>query len=284
MMGSSSSPAAAASPIPAVTAASFINHGTVSLSGPYPDAISAASIVNDGLIIASVGRAIEDPIGPGASFAIAGPVSGTGMIEIASGNGVFALDQAGPGQIIHFDGGRGGGLTLSPASLDGGGVFEATLANFTAADAIFFSGTITHAAWSDGLPQRATAELIIAELKLAGSYSGANFTLTAGEATTRVQVSGASASVLHGFNSDSFSDFLIQNTAGVVVVGEVLDAQSSYAQIGALGHEWTFAGSGDFLGVGKSGFLVENTAGAVEVGELAFGQASYVQVGNLGPE
>ncbi|MFI4935049.1 MAG: beta strand repeat-containing protein [Caulobacterales bacterium] len=265
-----------------VTAASFINHGTVSLSGPYPDAISASSIVNDGLIEANAGFAIGNPIDPSASLSIAGPISGTGRIEIASGNTV-ALDQAGAGQTIHFDGGRGG-LTLSSASLDGGGVFEAIIANFTATDAIFFSGTVTHAAWSGGVLTLSDGQTIVAELKLAGDYAGAAFTPTIDGNTTEILVSGAPAYLLHDFNGDGVSDLLIENGAGSVAVGEVVNGQASYAQVASLGHEWSFEGVGDFLGDGKSDFLIENAAGAVVVGEVVNGQASYTQVGGLGPE
>ncbi|HWF01825.1 MAG TPA: hypothetical protein VG248_18655 [Caulobacteraceae bacterium] len=89
---------------------------------------------------------------------------------------------------------------------------------------------------------------------------------------------------------DGHDQFLIENTAGVVVVGEVdpaLDGggfQTNYAEVGALGPEWAFEGSGDFLGDGKAQFLIENTAGALVAGELDNLQAQYLYVGGLGTD
>ena len=54
--------------------------------------------------------------------------------------------------------------------------------------------------------------------------------------------------------------------------------------VAALGPEWTFDGSGDFLGDGKSQFLIENTAAPSIVGEVSGSTASYTPVAALGPE
>ena len=46
---------------------------------------------------------------------------------------------------------------------------------------------------------------------------------------------------------------LIENTNGAVVVGEPgANGQMAYTQIAALGTEWTFKGTGDFLGTGQA--------------------------------
>ena len=52
----------------------------------------------------------------------------------------------------------------------------------------------------------------------------------------------------------------------------------------ALGPEWTFEGTSDFLGNGQDQFLIENTSGAVDVGNVVNGQVQYTQVAALGPE
>ena len=105
------------------------------------------------------------------------------------------------------------------------------------------------------------------------------------------------------FLGDGRSGYLIENSNGAVVVGEVSCVQGPnvagpqdpaisfrtasvvYAQVAALGPEWSIVESGDFLGNGKTDFLMENTNGALVVGEVgAGGQAGYTAVGGLGPE
>jgi hypothetical protein len=80
------------------------------------------------------------------------------------------------------------------------------------------------------------------------------------------------------------SDFLIQNTSGVVVVSEVAGGSANYVEAATLGTEWSFHGEGHFLADGNEGFLIENTAGAVVVGEIGSSQASYTAISSLGPE
>ncbi len=94
-----------------------------------------------------------------------------------------------------------------------------------------------------------------------------------------------SAPASDDFNGDQKSDFLIENTAGAVVVGEVgASGVAATTQVGALGPEWSFHGAGDFLGDGNTGFLIQNTAGAVVVGEVVDGNSSYTTIAGLGSE
>lgn len=87
------------------------------------------------------------------------------------------------------------------------------------------------------------------------------------------------------FLGNSATDVLLENTNGSIVLGEVqASGQLAYTQIGGLGPEWHFGGSGDLLGDGKSSFLIENTNGAVDVGEMQNGKIVYAQVSGLGPE
>ena len=64
----------------------------------------------------------------------------------------------------------------------------------------------------------------------------------------------------------------------------MVNGQAQYTQVAALGPEWTFQGTGDFLGNGHDQFLIENTSVAVDVGNVVNGQAQYTQVAALGPE
>jgi hypothetical protein len=83
---------------------------------------------------------------------------------------------------------------------------------------------------------------------------------------------------------NGLSGFLIENTAGAVAVGEVVNGQAQYTSIGGLGPEWNFVGAGDYGGTGTDSFVIENTSGAVSIGTVAGGQAQYAQVAALGPE
>ncbi|HLY54793.1 MAG TPA: NF038122 family metalloprotease [Stellaceae bacterium] len=84
------------------------------------------------------------------------------------------------------------------------------------------------------------------------------------------------------FNADGKSDFLIRETSGQMVVGEVNSGPTSYTAISSLGSDWTFEGNGDFLGHGRTDVLVKHTSGVMLVGEVVNGQATYTQVSSLG--
>ncbi|HWE98294.1 MAG TPA: NF038122 family metalloprotease [Caulobacteraceae bacterium] len=81
---------------------------------------------------------------------------------------------------------------------------------------------------------------------------------------------------------DGVSDPLIQNSAGAVVVGELIDNSLTYHTAGALGPEWKFVGTGDFTGDFRSRYLIENSSGAIVLADSVTG--SYTVVGGLGPE
>jgi autotransporter passenger strand-loop-strand repeat protein len=87
------------------------------------------------------------------------------------------------------------------------------------------------------------------------------------------------------FLGDGKTDFLMENTSGAVVAGEVgSSGQANYTTLGGLGPEWSFVGAGDYTGVGRDGFLIENSAGALVIGLMTNGHLSYTSVGGLGPE
>ena len=80
------------------------------------------------------------------------------------------------------------------------------------------------------------------------------------------------------------TEFLIENTSGAVVLGQVVSGHAQYTQIGGLGPEWSFVGAGDYYGAGTDSFMIENTSGALVTGTVVGGHAQYAQVGALGPE
>jgi len=88
------------------------------------------------------------------------------------------------------------------------------------------------------------------------------------------------------FLADGKTGFLIENTAGAVVVGEIgSNGQAAYTQVAALGSQWKFVGTGDFLGDGHTDFLIQNAAGEVVVGEVGSnGQAAYTAIVGLGSD
>ncbi len=78
------------------------------------------------------------------------------------------------------------------------------------------------------------------------------------------------------FNGDAKSDFLLQNTSGLVAIGEVAGGQAGYAYPTALPAGWSFVGTGDFIGDGKADFMIQNASGLVAIGEIGGGQASFI--------
>jgi hypothetical protein len=86
------------------------------------------------------------------------------------------------------------------------------------------------------------------------------------------------------FNADGRSDFLIQNTAGAVDVGEIFGGKAYYIPTGSLGAQWTFEGDGDFLGAGSDQYLTENTSGAIDATQVSTHAAVISHLGTLGPQ
>jgi len=68
------------------------------------------------------------------------------------------------------------------------------------------------------------------------------------------------------------------------------DPTMTYTQIGGLGPEWGFEGTGSFLGDGNNGFLLWDGSsaspiyGAMVVGEVVGATAQYTAIGAIGPE
>jgi V8-like Glu-specific endopeptidase len=88
------------------------------------------------------------------------------------------------------------------------------------------------------------------------------------------------------------ADFLMRNTGnfanGQLDIGEVVNGSAVFTPIGGVGPEWQFAGTGDFLGDGRTGFLMRNTGsvanGQIDVGEVVNGAAVFTLLCGVGPE
>ena len=83
--------------------------------------------------------------------------------------------------------------------------------------------------------------------------------------------------------------FLMENTGnvanGLLEVGEVTNGTLNFTQIGGVGPEWQFVGSGNYIDPNKADFLMRNTAnGVLDVGSVSNGTASFTQVGGVGSE
>lgn len=251
------------------------------------NALSAPMIIDNGVI--------ETPLQSG--LAITGPVTGSGRLLI-DGASSLTVDQVAAGVTIQFGtpanfGGPqgpfpvGGPLTISPASLGPSGGFGAAIVGFVPSDLIDFSGVVTSATWAHDVLTLSDGPTVVAELNLRGDYAGAAFSvMSLGSSGTQISVSAAPLPTLHDFSDHGISDFLIENTSGAVVIGQVANGGASFSAVASLGPEWKIVGNGDFFfGDGKADFLIENTSGAVFAGEVgAGGAAVFTQVGALGPE
>jgi hypothetical protein len=87
------------------------------------------------------------------------------------------------------------------------------------------------------------------------------------------------------FYGDGISDQLMINNSGALVIDQVIAGGMTYQQIGGLGSEWQFEGSGYFSGPGSSEFLIWNdNNGALVLGNVLGGQANYQAIGGVGSE
>ncbi len=93
------------------------------------------------------------------------------------------------------------------------------------------------------------------------------------------------AYVKSDFYGTGESDILIAKQSGEVVTGAISGfGLEQFSLIGGLGPEWSFHGTGDYLGEGYSQFLIASTGGAVMIGDASSGTAVYTQVASLGSE
>jgi ELWxxDGT repeat protein len=208
-----------------------------------------------------------------------GAAGGTTAVTSA-GNGASPQELTADGAQLFFfgdDSVHGAGLFVTDGSAGGTSFvrsFTAVADMTVEGGRLYFQGTDSSAGtelWtSDGTAAGTT------RLSVTGPSSGGN--------PAEFTPVGASPAAPHDFNGDGHTDLLIQNAAGAVDVGSISDGQTAFAQVTALGPEWSFRGVGDFLGVGHAQFLIENSAGAVDVGDVSGSQVAYTQVTALGSE
>src|SRR5207244_3291830 len=94
------------------------------------------------------------------------------------------------------------------------------------------------------------------------------------------------------FLGDGHIGFLIRNNGtvapGVLDVGEVVNGNLTFTQIGTAGPEWEFVGTGHYLDGTRTDFLMRNTGnvapGILDVGSVSGGAAQFTTVGAVGPE
>lgn len=83
--------------------------------------------------------------------------------------------------------------------------------------------------------------------------------------------------------------FLIVNTGtmigGALAVGEVVDDTVTFTNIGGVGPEWQFIGTGDYSGDSSTDFALRNTVtGELAIGSAANGTADFTRVAAVGAE
>ena len=248
--------------------------------------IASTTTTSDGVTILSGGE-----IRQGYQILSGGTVSGVGpyygVVDVASGGAAIGGVVGSGGQeiletgaavasgtTVRFD----GALTIDPGVLPG----DLALWNGSELDVAGVTAT-TVTLNPSGQLVLVSGGVDLRNFLLTGDVLNVELTTTTSNGDTLISLSPTG--VREDFNGDGKSDFLIENTNGAVVVGEVGGGgEATYAQVAALGPEWTFVGAGDFLGDSDQGFLIENTSGAVVVGEVFGGRTTYTQVAALGPE
>jgi hypothetical protein len=94
------------------------------------------------------------------------------------------------------------------------------------------------------------------------------------------------------FLGDGHTAFLMRNTGdvipGTLAVGEVVNGNLTFTDIGGVGPEWEFIGTGNYVDASRSDFLMRNTGtvwpGALVVGSVGNGTAHFSKVGAAGPD
>ena len=137
------------------------NTGTITLSGDW----IPGAVVNNGVLAVSKAPA-------GALNNLVGVVTGTGQIQIGAGASIQIVS-ASAGQTVVFSGG-GEGIGISPAS-DGSQAFNATITGFAQTDTISYDGKVTSATWQSGILSLMNGAAVVAQLHVAGNYSGQTF-------------------------------------------------------------------------------------------------------------
>jgi hypothetical protein len=251
----------------------------------------------------------------GGKLEIAGPVSGSGSLEIGPAGqdtlgrtGVppgydhrtLQLDAAASTNVKFLD---GNGILILKAPSGFTGTITPTWSQFGSGDGIQLAGIALGSVKSysySGDQHGGVLKLDLGgseyDLHLIGDFVTANFSLSAGPQVLTtdppsldININGPAVAtpdqVKDAFNSGHVSDLLIWSTNGLVVTGQIgANGHETWRPISGLGPEWTFHGAGDFLGDGHGAYLIESTQGDLVVGDVSNGAASYTRIGGLGPE
>lgn len=114
------------------------------------------------------------------------------------------------------------------------------------------------------------------------TYTGSTFKTNVHSLMPSVTIPGG---LREDLNGDHVSDLLMTSTSGALVMDQVSNGTMGYQQIGGLGPEWQFEGTGSFLGDNQDAELLwNNQNSALVVAEANGSAASYVAIGGLGPE
>jgi hypothetical protein len=245
--------------INASTGGALVNDGTITTDSPRAE-ISLASFTNAGTLN------VDDDLGFPNLLDIAGPLSGTGAINLSSG-ATLELGGAASGSTIHFIG-EGGTLQLdSPSS------FGEIISGLTAGDGIDLAGTSVESAVVNGSTLLVTeANSTVLTYQLGSANPAIHFAITAGGTTA----SGAAGSDLtvsntkNNFNGDQTSDILWQNSnTGQVLIYEMNGTQVIGPGSVGGGGGWNVIATGDFNNDGATDILWQNSnTGAVLMYEM----------------
>ncbi|HEX3881554.1 MAG TPA: hypothetical protein VHW66_02745 [Stellaceae bacterium] len=281
-------------------AGTVANYGTILSQGTYSGVgiYSSGSLVNVRLIeggggTAAAGVYIGDTVPTTGAVTITNSGTIAGSIGIEMGSLV-----AGPTTIINYGSILGSGGTAiqlggdaDTVVIEPGSSISGAIAGFTVGDKIDFAHEVgTSVALSDGTLDLLNGSSVVAQVSLDGAFADSQFTLhtdNAGGTDIGVRTDLGQS---YALTSTGFSDALMTEAGGALVLDEVSGGAMTYTQIGGLGPEWEFEGAGPLLGDGSNQFLLcdDDSAspnfGAVVTGEVDGGAAEYTQVGGVGPE
>jgi len=287
---------------------SFVNSGTIIAqtaiwdydNGSDPGGAPSIYIRNTGTIQGDISLA-----GSQSTLVSTGSITGNILLQDGNGWAYYGVSTGvGKGDLVDLRGGLfQGDILVSPGLNAGLAVVSDTIytgANSTTVKVAGGEATLALSVTAD-VDNAVTIQLDIASTAATERHNadgtwtvhaGTDGTLTLTHVQTLVftdktvtLTAAVAAPAADDFNGDGKSDFLIQNGSGAVVTGQIGGGQTAYAQVAALGSEWSFVGSGNVLGHGKTDFVIHNSAGAVVVGEVGSGgQAAYTQVAALGSE
>lgn len=229
---------------------------------------ATASVTNSGVIYGLVGVGVA---APASSTAPAATIVNYGTIVGVNGVAVSLDDSAST-------------LVIEPNS-----VLQGAVTGFAPGGTIEFAHqTGTAVTFAYGVLSLINAGSTVGTVALSGAFDSADFSVTSVAGGTDVTVSAYP--LPNDVTGNGVSDVLMSNAGGALVLDEMSKGSLAYTQIGGLGPEWEFSGTGPLFGDGRDDFLIwagDSTKpdyGALVVGQDVGGAAHYTQIGAIGPE